>query len=102
MKKASLGPSQSIGYGFVGYDDDGNIGAYLPNALQARGVAPIGIAGRRLAVGRRFVRCRITIEVVQDTKKRSVVRIARAVDNRPKNLIKDIPGQALMLTKEGA
>lgn len=94
-RKSSLSVEKSVGWGYVGRDPDGNIGAFLPNSLVRAGVAGIGVVGRRRAPGRTFFLCEIKVVAVRDSKGRLITKTAKGIDNRQKGA-KDVPGQLSM------
>lgn len=68
---------KSVGYGFVGKWEDGQLGWFLPNHLTATGRRLPDIAAAHpnwSNIGERSYLCKITVELVRDKLGRPIIR----------------------------
>jgi hypothetical protein len=78
-KDAKATPSKTVGYGYVGRWDDGTLGWCTPAHVQGTPGynEPVSELGKQNAApDQRFYLCRITVEMVTDSRGRKITRRA--------------------------
>ncbi len=79
MTRRNASPDKTVGFGWVGRWYGGDIGWNLPNHLTGHREETAAPHSRVVLLDDRFVKCRITIEVVKDSLGRPITRRASTI-----------------------